>query len=131
MRKGQLIRKILNHYQSSIAVIKTTPEFKEDLNELIRYVGDRNIAYGVCRCTYYLLIRKVDHNNLSRITYDAKWVTKYNLSEEYNVWGEYPNMGTTYSEILQYLQIRVDNLEKELLEGDKLHQRINSKNYCV
>lgn len=131
MRKGQLIRKLLLHYKSSIAVIKTTPKYEEDFNKLIYYVRDRKIAHGVCMCTYELLLGKIDYNILKISTYGAKWVTKYNLSKENNVWGKFPHMGTTYSEVLQYLQTRVDNLEKELLSGDKLHQRINSKNYYV
>lgn len=126
MRKGQLIRKLLLHYKSSIAVIKTTPEYKEDFNKLMRYVRDRKIAHGVCLCMYELLSGKIGD-----VAYNTKWVLKYNLSEDDNIWGTYPHEGNTYSKVLQYLQIRVDNLEKELLSGDKLHQRIDSKNYLL
>ena len=55
MRKGQLIRKLLLHYKSSIAVIKTTPEYEEDFNKLICYVRDRKIVCVRMNCYWVRL----------------------------------------------------------------------------
>ena len=122
MRKGQLIRMVLKAYKHHIKYLRENFQDKSR-NEIHRYLSDHGLQNGVCYYIFRNVTENCGHNN----AYGANWVKKYYTYG--NVWGNYPGGLYALEYTLELLQLRVDNLEKELASGDKLHQRITSKNY--
>jgi hypothetical protein len=87
------------------------------------YLRSHKIDCGVC----YFICEKIPKEYNSG--YNARWVKSYYSDGE--CWGPYPTRGNNIKEVIKYLQLRVDIMEKELTKGDKLHQRVSSKNYLV
>ena len=123
MRKGQLIRMVLKACKYHIKYLKENFQDKSR-NEIHRYLSDHGLQNGVCYYIFRNVPEKYAHNS-----YRVTWVKKYNSYG--NVWGNYPGVLYGLKYTLELLQLRVDNLEKELASGDKLHQRVTSKNYIT
>lgn len=120
MRKGQLIKKVLKAYKHHIKYIQDNLK-GADMDEVVEYVHKHNISHGICLYICYTL-----GDSYTSTGYRAKWVGKYG-----NVWGRYPSHANTRGEVLKLLQLRVDRMERELRSGDKLQQRLDSKQYLV
>jgi hypothetical protein len=122
MRKGQLIKKVLKEYKSHISFLQKDV-YGMYIVELMDYLRSHKIDCGVC----YFICEKIPKEYNSG--YNARWVKSYYSDGE--CWGPYPTRGNNIKEVIKYLQLRVDIMEKELTKGDKLHQRVSSKNYLV
>lgn len=121
MRKGQLIKKVLKAYKYHIKYILENTNSAE-MDEVWSYIGKHNITHGICLYISSTLDYSHYHSG-----YRAKWVGKY--SDDDGRWGIYPSHAVNFTELLTSLQLRVDIMERELLSGDKLHQRLDSKQY--
>lgn len=122
MRKVQLIKKVLKAYKEHIKYIQEN--FQDiHISKIDDYLGENNLHCGICM----YISRSFPENYYAG--YYAKWIKKYSVGA--GQWGPYPINGRTVQEVLTYLQTRVDNMERELQEGDKLQQRLNSKQYYV
>lgn len=122
MRKGQLIRMVLKAYKYHIKHLRENFQDKR-IDEVTKYLIQAGIGCGIC-------------NYISKIVpqffysgYKAKWIKKY-CENDRQEWAQYP-LYHSLEETIKLLQVRVDNLEKELASGDKLHQRLTSKAYYV
>jgi hypothetical protein len=138
LRKGQLIEKVLKHYKFHIEYIRNNLS-GASYDSILLYCKEAGIEYGICS---YM---STGFGLGSFIGYNFQWVKKYNNFSSSH-WGKCPidvwralvvmedrlDERLTQEFILQSyldaLQLRVDNLEKELASGDKLHQRVTSKN---
>lgn len=123
MRKGQLIKKVLKVYKEEIQYLQENFQGVH-INIINAHIQSKNLHQGVCYFICRILPRKYYYSG-----YDSKWVHKYYSKS--NVWGAYPNYGRNLQEVIDNLQIRVDIMERELQEGDKLHQRLDSKYYYI
>jgi len=83
---------------------------------------------GICFFIRWGNYTKIRNEEIVNAGYDAKWVSKHCVGRS-GIWGPYPIRATTFEEVIHNLQLRVDILEKELASGDKLQQRVTSKNY--
>lgn len=120
MRKGQLIRAVIKAYKDHIKHIQEN--FKEgEMESLSSYIYAHEISHGIC-----LFIH--NKTRYPYAGYRAKWVEKY-CNPGNNKWGKYPCTAETVQEVVKALELRVQNMEKELASGDKLHQRVTSENY--
>lgn len=120
MRKGQLIRAVIKAYKDHIKHIQEN--FKEGKMDLVSsYIFTHEISHGIC-----LFIHNKTRYRYAG--YRAKWVEKY-CNPGSSSWGKYPSCVDTVQEVVEALELRVQNMEKELASGDKLHQRITSENY--
>lgn len=121
MRKGQLIKQALKAYKYHIKHLRENFQDKSR-NEIYEYLRNYKLQNGLC----YYISKNVPEVYEYKAGYEANWIKKYSIGQ---IWGGYPGgmYGLEYT--LELLQIRVDNMEKELASGDKLHQRIDSKNY--
>lgn len=127
MRKGQLIRKVLKAYKQHLNYIQENFQDIDDFNEIrpiYNYLGDNNVSCGVC-----LFISRNVPEKYYYSGYNAKWIQKY--TNDCNEWFSYPSQRYKLKDIIEALQVRVDILEKELASGDKLHQRLDSKQYWI
>ena len=122
MRKGQLIKKVLKAYKEHIKYIQEN--FQDShMNKVSDYLYESNIHCGICM---YISRSFPDYYYAG---YYSKWIKKYDTGR--GEWGTYPTLVNTVKEVLNSLQTRVDNMERELQEGDKLQQRLNSKQYYM
>jgi len=122
MRKGQLIKRVIKDYRYHIKYIQENFG-RGSSRELTRYLVQHHIGCGICNYMSSILPSKYQSAG-----YGAKWVKKYYVSSD--TWDLYPicNVENIY-EVVRLLQSRVDIMEKELLSGDKLQQRLDSKQY--
>lgn len=129
MRKGQLIRLVLKAYTYHLNYIKENFQ-NSSLSEIVEYLEDHRIDGGVCFFIRFGNYAHVEFEGYANAGYSAKWVSKHCVGRS-GTWGPYPIRANTFEEVIHNLQLRVDILEKELASGDKLHQRVTSKNYII
>jgi hypothetical protein len=126
MRKGQLIKKVLKAYKGHIQHLQENYKNKptRDVN---RYLVQHHIGCGICN---YISSNLPD--KYFNAGYRARWVRKYFKTETTDTWESYPTCNSeNFQEVIRLLQVRVDFMERELLSGDKLQQRLDSKQYLV
>lgn len=127
MRKGQLIKLLIKAYNSHINHLKENYQ-NAPYTEVVRYLEDNYIDCGVCYFIRWGNYTRKKFEGKSNAGYGAEWVRKY-YSKGEPQWAPYPSKAYTLSSVIRILQFRVSILEKELASGDKLHQRVTSKNY--
>lgn len=125
MRKGQLIKKVLKDYKYHIKYIQDNFQGSY-FSELNKYLVRNHIGCGICN---YISWKLPEYRGSG---YSARWITKYFTSSTSDAWESYPICNSdNLSEVLRLLQVRVDIMERELQSGDKLQQRLDSKQYLV
>lgn len=126
MRKGQLIKKVLKAYKGHIQHLQDNYKNKP-VHEVNRYLLQHHIGCGIC--TYISSNLPSKYYNAG---YGARWVKKYFKTDSTDIWEVYPRYNPeNFPEVIRLLQVRVDYMERELLSGDKLQQRLDSKQYLV
>lgn len=124
MRKGQLIRTVIKGYKYHIEYLQKN--FQKGSGRSFKdYLNKHYLGCGVCAYISDTLPAPYCMSG-----YHAKWVRKY-IADGFASWGKYPMFAETLEETVELLELRVRILEKELASGDKLHQRVTSKNYLI
>lgn len=124
MRKGQLIRKVLKAYKYHIKYIQENFQ-RSSSSDLNKYLVSNHIGCGICGYISSNLPGKYYNTG-----YRARWIKKYYVSPLSDTWELYPIYNSdNLSEVIRLLQVRVDIMERELQSGDKLQQRLDSKQY--
>lgn len=103
MQHKDIVTKLLAHYKDVYVRVENIKSVY-DIHELLE---STSTLYGICCCA---------NEQLNEHIYEQDWVQKYG-----KLWADYPYLSGTKTEILGLLQIRIDNLKKEL-------ELINSKN---
>jgi hypothetical protein len=98
MTKKELIIALVKHYKSVIKEIKVTK--KDNINFILEL---NNVELGICYCAY----KQFEQN-----IYNKRWVERYSLTR--GKWGTYPCWTANKKQVVDALQVRVDNLNKEL-----------------
>jgi len=115
MQHKQIVTQLLNHYKDNLVIAK---QLNEDT--FFYFINKVNIEEGVCLCANRVFgVRSICK---------TAWVKKYCKGI---FWGKLPYKANTKEEAIELIQLRIDNLEKELAEINSyeikisIFQRIN------
>jgi hypothetical protein len=97
MKKKQLLKKLIYHYEWCIEYL---PKKNWD-----KFLEKYSVNQGVCFLAFDFYGVKI---------YYKDWMKKYIPSNFMCVWAPYPRLRDLREDALRYLQVRLDNLRKEL-----------------
>jgi len=104
MKYKEIVVKLLDHYK-----IKLAEAINLDKNEFFKFIRNAKIDCGVCICAWHIF-----NTNICK----DEWVKKYCINNNI-YWGKMPYLNNNKEEAITCIQLRIDNLEKELTEINK------------